>query len=132
MSQYTPQEEKTIRKLKRINYTIFGVVAALAIAFVVWLCTQLYWSSFSSGKWAAHPDRRAGMVDDLLADYNLIGMSEADISQLLGPNDNDTGYFQQANRYVYCLGNQRITMDREWLLIDFTNGRVQDYSITTD
>ena len=132
MSQYTPQEEKTIRKLKRINYTIFGVVAALAIAFVVWLCTQLYWSSFSSGKWAAHPDRRAGMVDDLLADYNLIGMSEADISQLLGPNDNDTGYFQQTNRYVYCLGNQRTTIDREWLLIDFTNGRVQDYSITTD
>lgn len=49
--------------------------------------------SFSTEKWVNIPDERALFVNDLLSDYRLIGMSENEILDLLGPNDNQMGTF---------------------------------------
>lgn len=65
------------------------------------------------------------MTGDLLEDYDLIGMTEAEIVDLLGADNQD-------DRYVYYLGNERTMIDGEWLLIEFENGVVTGYSMTTD
>jgi len=41
-------------------------------------------------------------------------------------------HFVQDNRFVYFLGSERTVIDSEWLLIDFENGVVTEYSITMD
>ena len=74
------------------------------------------------------------IVDDLLMRYDLIGMHESEIIALLGNHDNDYGYFSSENRFVYRLGMERgfISIDSEWLIIDFDDGVVVGYFITTD
>lgn len=89
-------------------------------------------STFTQEKWLRHPESRARITDNLLDQYDLIGMTEQEVLDLLGPNDNRMGYFTQENRFVYCLGGERLIMDSEWLLIDFTDGVVSDYSMITD
>jgi len=42
------------------------------------------------------------------------------------------GYFNAPDRSVYCLGSRRTVIDDEWLLIDFENGVVREYTMTTD
>ena len=74
--KFTPQEEREIRKIKRTNCIIFGFFVLLAILVAIWLGTYLYWHTFTSEKWQANPERRATMVADLLADYQLVGMTE--------------------------------------------------------
>ncbi len=130
--KFTPQEEREIRKIKRTNCIIFGFFVLLAIMVAIWLGTYLYWHTFTSEKWQANPERRATMVADLLADYQLVGMTEDVLVALLGPSDNDYGYFNQDGQLVYCLGNERTIIDREWLLVELEDGIVCDYSLTTD
>ena len=124
--------EKEVRRAKRVILVSFCLVLVLLALFLFWLGRTLYWQSFSSAKWAAHPERRAGMVTDLLDKYPLVGMTEPEILALLGENDNDMGYFLQGGRFVYCLGSQRSLIDREWLLLDFQDGVVQHYAIAVD
>lgn len=91
-------------------------------------------SAFSTERWLNDPDNRTAIVDDLLENYPLVGMTEQEILDLLGDHDNSAGYFVEEDRYVYCLGIERglIAIDCEWLLIDFENGVVADYSVTAD
>jgi len=75
-----------------------------------------------------YPEKRAKMTSDLLDNYELVGMTETEVVNLLGQNR----YFVEDNRFVYYLGNERTFIDSEWLLIDFENGIVTEYSMTTD
>ena len=79
-----------------------------------------------------YPGQRAKMAADLFEDYELVGMTENEIISLLGQNDNECGKFNQDNRFVYYLGEERTIIDSEWLLIDFENGVAKEYSITMD
>ena len=90
--------------------------------------------SFSKEKWINTPEERALFVDDLLIKYKLIGMSEHEILNLLGENDNEMGTFAEDYRYVYCLGleGQLFKIDNQWLVLDFANGYVVQYSIMMD
>ena len=123
-----------IKRIKRQNYIVFGLFAGLIIAIVI--AGLLYQSchSFSTSKWEMYPDERTKIVDDLLTRYDLIGMQESEILALLGNHDNDSGYFSSENRFVYRLGMERsfISIDSEWLIIDFDDGIVTGYFITTD
>ncbi len=130
--QFSPQDEKEIRKIELTNYIIVGVFAVLAVLFLVWLGSFQYWHTFTTEKWLEHPNRRAKMTADLFDDHDLVGMTEHEVIALLGQNDNNYGYFDQDGRSVYCLGSERTIIDREWLLIDFENGIVKEYSMTTD
>ncbi len=124
--------DKEIRKAKAgvlIPFTVFMVIFALILALEI---RSAYWHSFSERKWTNHPEKRAIMTDDLLQDHDLIGMSKEQIALLLGPDDNDYGYFNRENRWVYCLGSERSIVDREWMLIDFEGDTVRQYAMTMD
>ena len=123
-----------IRKIKRQNYIVFGIFAGLIIAIVIACSAFISQHSFSTSKWEQYPDERTKIVDDLLDDYDLIGMQESEVIALLGNHDNDYGYFSSENRFVYRLGMERgfISIDSEWLIIDFADGVVEGYFITTD
>lgn len=91
-------------------------------------------NSFTVRKWSSDPEHRTRIVDDFLNDYELDGMSKKEVIDLLGKSDNDAGYFNAENRLVYYLGPERglISIDSEWLIIDFANDIVSGYFITTD
>ncbi len=133
---FSPQDEREIQKIKRTDYLIFGIFATiftvLAILFFIWHGSFQYWHTFTTEKWLEYPGQRAKMAADLFEDYELVGMTENEIISLLGQNDNECGKFNQDNRFVYYLGEERTIIDSEWLLIDFENGVVKEYSITMD
>lgn len=72
------------------------------------------------------------MVDDLLARYELVGMTRDKVDELLGVPP-ETAYFTGFD-YVYWLGPERgfISIDSEWLCIDFEDGVVVDARLMRD
>ena len=123
-----------IRRIKRINYLTLGMVAVLVIGCLIGVLVIRERHSFSTEKWLADPGNRTRIVDDLLADYALIGMTEPEVLELLGSHDNDSGYFQQEGRLVYWMGPERglMSIDSEWLILDCLDGIVTAWQITTD
>ena len=121
-----------IRRIKRISCGCLAVLMVLFLVILAGLVFLAYWNTFTPEKWQAHPDRRAALLDDLLEDHPLEGMTEAEVAALLGENDNDMGYFTEADRSVYWLGSRRTFLDSEWLLVDFADGVVTAYEWTTD
>ena len=121
-----------IRRIKRFNYTVLAVLAALAVLLLAWLGVRTWWAEFTPEKWSAYPDHRASMTADLLEDDALLGMTEEEVTALLGPNDDETGYYVKEDRHVYWLGARRTLVDSEWLLLDFDGGRVVSCSVATD
>lgn len=89
---------------------------------------------FDQDRWFAEPEERSEMAGHLLSEGNLKGMSRAEITALLGEQEEDA-YFQEENNFVYYLGAERgfPSVDSEWLVIWFDEGnRVKDFEITTD
>lgn len=126
--------EKEIRKAKRINYVAFGILVAIVLAIIVAGIVYQYKHTFSTAKWLNNPEERTAIVDDLLEKHEFIGMTETEVVGLLGDHNNDYGYFNEAGRYVYYMGAERglISIDSEWLILDFKDGVVADCYITTD
>lgn len=127
---YRNMENKEIRKIKIINLAVFLFFVLLAAAAFIHVQSK----TFSEEKWREAPGERVNIVDSLLSKHDLIGMTEKEVTALLGENDNDSGYFSKDGRYVYYLGPERglFSIDSEWLLIDFSDGKVSDFSLTTD
>jgi outer membrane protein assembly factor BamE (lipoprotein component of BamABCDE complex) len=73
------------------------------------------------------------MVDDLLNRYNLVGMSRAQIVDLLG-SSNPKESKQSSSEYIYYLGRERgfISIDDEWLDIKFQGDLVVAATDRTD
>lgn len=123
-----------IRRLKRTNYLALAVVVAFAAACVLGLLALQERHRFSREKWLQDPENRTRIVDDLLANHELVGMTEEEILALLGDHDNEAGYFQQQDRFIYWLGPERglMSIDSEWLILDFAGEVVTGWFITTD
>ena len=123
-----------IRRLKRTNYLALAVVVAFAAACVLGLLALRERHCFSREKWLQDLENRTRIVDDLLANHELVGMTEEEILALLGDCDNESGYFQQQDRLVYWLGPERglMSIDSEWLILDFAGEVVTGWFITTD
>ena len=126
--------EKEIRKVKRINYIAFGILVVVALAIIIASVVYHQNHTFSTPKWLNNPEKRTAIVDNLLGQHKLVGMAEADVIALLGEPNNDYGYFNADNRYVYYMGAERglISIDSEWLILDFKDGIVSESFITTD
>jgi len=93
--------------------------------------------AFDSAAWKAeNGDAAQGiqirMVDDLLARHKLVGMSRAQVEELLGVPP-DTPSFREYD-YVYWLGPERgfISIDSEWLVVKINDGIVVTAKIVTD
>lgn len=133
----TPSEsdmKREFRKAKIVNCTVFVILFGLLLAVVAGYFVYRHQHTFNSDRWLSEPDKRTAMISDLLRNHELLGLTEAEVLSLLGPCDNAHGTFRADNRYVYYLGPERalFSIDSEWLLIDFTNDVVSDYSLTTD
>ena len=123
-----------VQRLKRTNYFALAVVVLLAVSLVVGALVIRERHRFSREKWLEAPENRTRIVDDLLANHELVGMTGEEIQALLGDCDNESGYFQQQDRLVYWLGPERglISIDSEWLILDFAGEVVTGWFITTD
>ncbi len=126
--------EKEIKRAKCINYILFSVFVVMLVGVVVFGVVRHFQHSFTTEKWLRLPEKRTRIVDDLLADHGLVGMKEDEITALLGMHNNDYGYFNAPNRYVYYMGPERgfFRIDSEWLVLDFTDGMVTDCYIEVD
>jgi hypothetical protein len=88
---------------------------------------------FDQDRWFTEPEERGDMVGHLLSQGNLKGKTKAEITDLLG--EQEDAYFQEENNIVYYLGAERgfPSVDSEWLVIWFDEGnRVKDFEIKTD
>ncbi len=125
--------EEEIRKAKRFNYTVLAILLIIAVFIAVWCISYHVYHTFTTEKWLKSPDKRTRLVGDLLSRYDLIGLSEGEIAALLGENDTGRDYFSP-EKYVYYLGPERgiISIDSEWLIIEFDDGAVSKYFVRTD
>ena len=76
---------------------------------------------------------RLRMIDDLIGERRLDGLSRSEVLALLGPRD-ETGKWKDWD-LVYWLGPERgpIGIDSEWLVIKFdSSGRVASYEKVRD
>jgi hypothetical protein len=92
---------------------------------------------FESARWKAEnrdgaEGVRVRMVDDLLRTHKLVGMSRAQLEDLLGVPP-ATEYFRGYD-YVYWLGRERglFSIDSEWLVIKCGQGVVVSAQVVTD
>jgi hypothetical protein len=94
-------------------------------------------TSFDSARWKAENRRgaegiRVRMVDDLLRRHRLVGMSCAQLEDLLGvPPPSD--FFRDYD-YVYWLGPERgaFSIDSEWLVVRCGQAGVASAEVVTD
>ena len=123
-----------VQRLKRTNYFALAVVVLLAVSVVVGALVIREQHRFSREKWLEAPENRTRIVDDLLANHELVGMTGEEVLALLGDCDNESGYFQQQDRLIYWLGPERglMSIDSEWLILDFAGEVVTGWFITTD
>jgi hypothetical protein len=101
------------------------VVGWFAIGSLTAYADSLHNRSFAAGLWRAHAgDRtRAHMVDDLVRNRRLDGLTRTQIQSLLGPSNNDQ-YGSPKDALVYWLG-----ADRGWLDITFREQLVSEVEI---
>lgn len=98
------------------------------LLFVPKLKSYVNQTAFESTQWKLHLSGqdivKQKMVDDLLSKHQLVGMTKANIDELLGTPPR-TNYFQDYD-YVYWLGPERsaLGIDSEWLGIKFDRGVV--------
>ena len=127
--------QKTILRAKRGIIITFLVFACILLMIAVSFCVLKYQHTFSERKWNENSENRYKIVDDMLDKYQLMGMSESDVIQLLGEEDsNDKTSFKISREYfpvestlVYWLGTEY--MDDEWLIITISDGIVTEYCI---
>ena len=126
--------EKKIKRVKAVNYIVFGAFVALAVLVLIFAAVYAYQHDFTTEKWIENPSERVEIVDDLLEEYDLMGYGREELELLLGENDNDLGYFVRGDVSVYYLGPERglLSIDSEWLVIEFEDGKVSGYEVKID
>lgn len=106
-------------------------LAVLCLLFFIGSCLAIskYFSQFDPEVWAQKPENRMNMVEDLTTDYQLKGMTQAEIIQLLGKPDH---VIQRKHHIlVYDIGFGPLDLDPSTLDIWLdANGRVIQYQIT--
>ena len=129
-----------------IIFVVIVVIAATPFLIIIGLELNAVhqWNKskrlpFEQSAWKANPDSnerdpiRLRMVDDLLAHHNFIGMSRAEIDDLLGAPA-PTDKFRDWD-LVYWLGPGRgyMRIDSEWLVFKFDKeNKVIAYRLTGD
>lgn len=85
---------------------------------------------FDYNRWVGYPEQRALMVDAMLKEHDLIGLTNAEIMNVLGANDNAKWSVNETDQAVYNLGAGKENGRNEWLYINFDDhGFVQNIEI---
>jgi hypothetical protein len=131
--------QKEVVRAKKWNFVMFGVFAVIfAVIFVtlkIMMCSYQYQHSYSRYKWDTDKENRYKIVSDILEQNQVVGMTEAEVIQLLGDEDsnditsfkNSKGVYAPESTLVYWLGVD--FMDDNWLVISLDDSVVTDYCI---
>ena len=122
------------RKLKIRLIVISSLGFALLVFCVAMLGGNESESRFTTEKWLNDDKGRVYLVDDLINEHELIGMTKDEVFTLLG-SPTETEYFKEEDHVVYYLGDERgiIRIDSEWLVIWFDGSdKVMKYELRTD
>lgn len=108
-------------------------VILIIIICISWFCYNRAIHRFSTEQWVDYPQERVGIVDNLLKKYQLLGITREEVILLLG-EETETDYFKTENNMVYYLGQERslISIDSEWLVLEFQNDCVTEVNIVRD
>lgn len=127
--------KKEIRKAKRWNICIFSFFCTLLLLILGSFAFYRYNHSFTPEKWIDSPNDRGKLVDDMIHQYGIIGMSETEVVDLLGEEDqkgckqatfkNHRTYYPPDSNMVYFLGVDYV--DGVWLVISLDHGVICDY-----
>ncbi|MGI6065382.1 MAG: hypothetical protein ACOYI2_02695 [Bacillota bacterium] len=126
--------EKEIKKTKKVLFMIYFIMLAIIVMVAASVFYYKYQHTFTTEKWIEDPKKRVNLVDDLLAKYDLVGMTEKEIIALLGTDSGENAYYQDDHNFVYYLGDERglISIDSEWLIVKFSHGIVCEFVVSTD
>lgn len=112
-----------------------AIIGTLICSYAIYLMGKNeYYYYFNYNRWVSEQEQRVHMIDHFLNKNRLVGLKKSDVIDLLSV-PTETSYFEAPNRWVYYLGPERgvISIDSEWLLINFDDGEhVISYDIVTD
>ena len=113
-----------------------SIIFILITLIVVTSIYSNYQHKFIKERWLNNPEKRALMVNDLLQHYELIGMSEDKVVELLGNEDEqgeeqtsfkgDMAYYAPKDTLIYYLGQD--SLDGIWLILYLKNQKVVSIS----
>lgn len=120
---------KAVKRLKWTNLILAVLIIVLIGIRIGYGVTHRDARTFTTEKWTAEPDHRAAIVNNLLSDYELYGMTREEITGLLGAADGDS-----EDEAVYELGESDTLFDarEEQLVLYFRDGTVYNYEITAE
>lgn len=118
-----------IRTARLRHVVLAALILGLVFLGVKYKCEH----TFNTSRWLRYPDERVKVVDDLLRQYDLVGLSKDQVIDLLGP-ETENAYFKEPGNMVYYLGPERglISLDSEWLVIELDDHVVIDCQIKQD
>ena len=127
--------DKEIKKAKIFNYTVAVIFLLIIISITVFLCVRKQSRTFTVTKWINSPDDRYRIVSDMLSKHEIVGMTETEITGLLGKEYKNApegfkrprGEFPDESTLTYYLGVD--FMDDNWLIIPIVNGVAADCQI---
>ena len=132
---YRASVPEKIKKMKLINYIVLAVIITVGITLVSSLAIYRYNRNFTQKKWLTNEEERYKIVDDMLTENEIVGMSESEIVKLLGAETehaptsfkNHKGQYPDEHHLTYFLGVDY--MDGEWLVITIEHGIATGYFI---
>lgn len=125
-----------VEKARRWNTVIFWIFAVIFTILIAAVCVLKYQHTYSPARWTSDRENRYKIAGSMLGRNQLIGMTEAEVVQLLGNEDSDgqtsfkmsRTYYPPESTLVYYLGVD--FMDTNWLVISLdAEGVVTDYCI---
>lgn len=129
--------ENQLKGAKMWNRIILSIFIMMIIASLSFVGIYKYQHTFTVRKWGDKPEDRRKIVNDLSEKHEIIGITEKEITSLLGQEkayaNTKTSfkmsriYFKPENTLVYYLGIDY--MDDMWLIISLDNGIVSSYCI---
>ena len=101
------------------------------------LCFSLYRHTFSRQRWTAEPEYRRYMLASLERRHPLVGMTEEEVTALLGNEDGGQSGFSPGGGavcppetgLVYYIGGK--SGEDLWFILSFENGVCTGYTVET-
>jgi len=120
-------------KLHKQHLWFAGSIGAILLFFSLYALSQTQSKHrFDYNRWVGYPEQRALMVDAMLKEHDLIGLTKAEIMNVLGANDNAMWSVNETDQAVYSLGAGKKDGHNEWLYINYDgHGFVQSIEILT-
>ena len=119
------------KKSRRNTLIIEAAAVILWLTVIAILIHHHVKTTFTEKKWLEYPDERTHIVQDLIEKHKLIGMTEEEVTALLGPEsrtDSFNGgmgkFYPAETTLIYYIGSD--SSNRMWLILPLEGGAVQD------